>query len=385
MVQRFFITVFVLMGVVSCVNEPQNVIKGEIGGLEAGDKVILSVEDLNGSSWIATDSAIVSKAGEFTLTTKVTGSAVQLTYLKAGETFDPNDTQAPRYFLEGYANLQATGNVKDWYYMKMSGGLYAHPDMQEIIHVTDSAKALMKEAKALLDRVRETKDMQLQAKAIEMFDQVNAIYRSTDAPNKDFREKHPEMAYAAFLLRLDYETMKDMDSYEAAFNALSAPVQNSPAGQLVGNFIRSVRRSEAGAIAPDFTLKALDGNEVTLSAFRGKYILIDFWGSWCGPCRQSSPMLAELYGQLQAKNANIEFIGIACNEQNDKNWINAIENDKLIWIHLNDAHSEKSKSIQKQYAVRGVPTCVLITPEGKILYREHPVRIIPKVRELFEI
>jgi hypothetical protein len=82
---------------------------------------------------------------------------------------------------------------------------------------------------------------------------------------------------------------------------------------------------------------------------------------------------------------NIEFIGIACNEQNDENWISAIENDNLIWTQLNDAHSEKSKSIQKQYAIRMVPTCMLITPEGKILYREHPLNIIPKVRKLFEL
>lgn len=96
-------------------------------------------------------------------------------------------------------------------------------------------------------------------------------------------------------------------------------------------------------------------------------------------------MLAELYGNLQAKNADIEFIGIACNEQSDTSWTKAIEDDKLTWIQLNDAHSEKSKSIQKQYAVRGVPTCLLIGPDGKILYKEHPVRIIPKVKELLEI
>jgi hypothetical protein len=78
--------IFVVLWIISCVNEPQNVIKGEVEGLEVGDKVILSVEDIEGSLWIAVDSAIVSKAGEFTLTTKVSGSAVQLAYLKAGKT-----------------------------------------------------------------------------------------------------------------------------------------------------------------------------------------------------------------------------------------------------------------------------------------------------------
>jgi hypothetical protein len=207
MTQRFLTAIFILVGGASCVHAPQNVIKGEIEGLEVGDKIILSVEDPDGSSWIATDSAIVSKAGKFTLTTKVTGSTVQLTHLKAGEAFDP-ETQAPKCFLEGYASLRATGSVKGWYYMKMSGGLYAHPDMQDIIQITDSARAIQKEGGLLFSRARETNDMQLQANAIKLLEQSNAIFRSTDSLKADFREKHPEMAYSADLLRFDYALMK---------------------------------------------------------------------------------------------------------------------------------------------------------------------------------
>ncbi|MDR0420914.1 MAG: TlpA family protein disulfide reductase [Prevotellaceae bacterium] len=135
-----------------------------------------------------------------------------------------------------------------------------------------------------------------------------------------------------------------------------------------------------GAVAPDFTLKALDGREITLSQFKGKYVLLDFWGSWCKPCRKSNPLLVEMYNQFKAKKVDVEFISISVND-NDKMWKKAIEDDKLTWTQLNDS----GRSIQKKYAVGGVPNYILISPEGKILYRGHPEILIPKIKEMFGI
>jgi thiol-disulfide isomerase/thioredoxin len=366
----------------SCKQEEQNVINGKIDGLEIGDRIILSVEDPDGSKWIATDSAIVDKAGEFTLKTKISDNYVQLTYLRPGEKFKPEDTQAPRCFLESYAELSVTGNTADWFFIKKTGGLYNHPDMSEINHITDSVRNIQKEALKMRAKSRETNDTILQKTASDLIKKANSIAKDINSLERIFVKNNPDVAYSAALLRYD---VANFDEYEKTFYTLSERVQNSPAGIMVRNHITSVRASEAGATAPDFTLKALDGQEITLSNFKGKYVLIDFWGSWCGPCRESSPLLVELYGDLKKNNANIEFIGIACNEQGDEMWKKAIENDNLAWIHLNDSHSEKGKSISKKYAIVSFPTSILISPEGKIQYREHPLRIIPKVKELFGI
>lgn len=136
-------------------------------------------------------------------------------------------------------------------------------------------------------------------------------------------------------------------------------------------------------VAPDFTAKALDGKEIRLSKFKGKYVLIDFWGSWCMPCRKSNPLLVDLHNKLKAKKANIEFISIAVNDDKEDFWKKAIENDKLTWIQINE--NLERRNISTQYNVYGVPNCFLISPEGKILYNEHPLNIIPKVKELFGI
>lgn len=146
---------------------------------------------------------------------------------------------------------------------------------------------------------------------------------------------------------------------------------------------QSYAQADIGNVAPNFTLKALNGNEISLSKFKDKYVLIDFWGSWCGPCRKTNPLMAELYGKLLAKKANIEFISIACNEQSEESWKRAIENDKLVWTQLNDAHS--NHFISTQYRVNSFPTCILVSPKGEILNREHPVTLINKVEKLFGI
>jgi thiol-disulfide isomerase/thioredoxin len=358
--------------------EPRNVIRGEVEGLVAGDRIILSVELVDGEAWVATDSVVVNEADKFTLATGVSGSMIRLTRLKAGEVFNPHDVWTPRRFLEGFAELRVTGNVKNWYDIKVSGGLYDHPDMRRLADVRDSASTMQAEAIALLARANKTGDTLSLREAVERLDRGNRLYRGAF-----FREKNPGMAYSAALLRADGDLMEDMERYEAAFLALAPAARESPAGRLARDYIANARASAVGGVAPDFTRVALDGREVTLSASRGKHVLLDFWGSGCAPCRKAHPLLAGLRDTLLSKGAEIEFISIACGEPNDKGWLEEIREDHLTWIQLNDNHAGTPGSIKKQYAITGVPESLLISPEGEIIYRDHPVGIIPKVKELF--
>ena len=127
--------------------------------------------------------------------------------------------------------------------------------------------------------------------------------------------------------------------------------------------VKSVQKLEIGSIAPNFSLPDPDGRLIHLSDFRGKYIFLDFWGSWCLPCRKENPELVKVYNQF--KGQDFEILGIAFDKKKDK-WIDAIESDGLEWPQVSDLKYFDSEMIGL-YNIVNVPTTMLLNPEGKII------------------
>ena len=118
-----------------------------------------------------------------------------------------------------------------------------------------------------------------------------------------------------------------------------------------------------GATAPDFTLPDTDGNPVSLSSFRGKYVLLDFWASWCPDCRRENPNLVAAYHRF--KGDNFAVLGVSLDRTREA-WLKAIEKDKLEWVNVSDLKDWNSE-VAVRYAIRWIPTSYLISPDGKIL------------------
>jgi peroxiredoxin len=119
----------------------------------------------------------------------------------------------------------------------------------------------------------------------------------------------------------------------------------------------------AGQEAPDFKLPTPEGNELALSSLRGKIVLIDFWASWCGPCRKEMPNVVKIYKKY--KNKGFEILGVSLDQ--DKNrWTDAIKSDGMTWPQVSDLKHWESETA-KQYGVQGIPYTVLIDKEGKII------------------
>ena len=126
------------------------------------------------------------------------------------------------------------------------------------------------------------------------------------------------------------------------------------------------KRVQPGMPAPDFTLQTPDGGTLSLSDLRGKYVILDFWASWCAPCRAAFPAMKEIYAQY--KDKGLEILGIS-NDSRREDWLRALEQDQLPWKQVIDEFPEEYAPAlaATQYAVPYLPTLILIDPDGKIV------------------
>ena len=143
----------------------------------------------------------------------------------------------------------------------------------------------------------------------------------------------------------------------------------------------STKKSLAiGKEAPEIALQNPDGEVITLSSLRGKYVLIDFWAAWCRPCRAENPNVVRLYNEYSSNN--FEILGVSLDRTREK-WLQAIEQDGLPWLHVSDLKYWRSQAAQ-DYQVGAIPATFLIDPDGIIIAKNlRGVSLAAKLKEIF--
>jgi peroxiredoxin len=174
---------------------------------------------------------------------------------------------------------------------------------------------------------------------------------------------HPSSLVSAYVLLENFSYNPDENELESLYTGLNATVQNSFLGLQVGEVLRGAKLTSVGRQAPGFTQNDVDGKPVALSSFHGSYVLVDFWASWCGPCRRENPNIVKAFHQYHSKG--FEILGVSLDDQKDK-WLAAIKKDGLDWTQVSDLKGWDNQ-IAAQYGIKGIPMNFLLDKEGTII------------------
>ena len=375
-------------------NDTTFLLTGKISGQKKGI-IKLIYTDKNGK-YILDSSAI--KKGRF----KFRGHIAEPTKVYLDGTVQASDMNDPNFtsFFLDPADVRITLVFNDFKNAIITGSKTQDEQVaynQAIAPVLKEMEPLSNEyekaARDYRNAVKAKKDEtiteQLKNKAEEIrerFDPYTVQIRNIEY---DFFSRHPQSYVTAFQLRF-HAGYLPVDSLQYFYDKLGIKIQQSSSGKLIAKEIEQLRWGSPGSIAKDFTATDVQGHQLSLSDYKGKYVLLDFWASWCIPCRKGNPHLKELYAKY--KNKGIEFIGIADDDQAEDKWKEAILKDSIgVWNHVlrglkyKNKIYDRSNDISEKFGIHSLPTKILIDPEGKIIgrYSEEAGPLDEMLKKLF--
>ncbi|QZT39008.1 AhpC/TSA family protein [Halosquirtibacter xylanolyticus] len=219
--------------------------------------------------------------------------------------------------------------------------------------IEDQLKPMIKAYHAEQDPVKKS---EIRKNAIELSDLII----------KDqirFIDEHMDSHVSVYMTTYDLNGQMEFSKMEELSKTFEKNFPNSPVVKVLSERVAKEKKTAIGQKAPNFSVKDIDGNTITLDTFKGKYVLLDFWASWCGPCRREAPNFVRIYNKY--KNDNFTIFGISLDKDEVK-WKKGIEDMGFTWNHTCDFKVWKTELAQL-YNVRSIPTCYLVDPNGMIV------------------
>jgi len=362
--KRLFIFLLAALPAAAFAQDPQAfTLKGKVGSLNPPSRAYLAYQ-LGANKYV--DSAVVTN-GSFTFTGRLlnpTNASLLLDHTGAGLARVDSTADVLNLYLEkGEITLTSPDSVKK---AQITGS-----------KINDDSKRLVAQLKPIMDKAQKLAE---EKKSASLMQQNSAEFQNSIQQRYKQLQTEQEAAIKIFILSNPNSYLSLIALYEVGgpqpnpaeldtlFNSLSPEIKNTEAAKLFKKNLDELSTTGIGAIAPDFTENDVNGLPVKLSSFRGKYVLLDFWASWCGPCREENPNVVKVYNKFKGKNFTI--LSVSLDKAEGKNsWLAAIKNDGLTWTQVSDLKFWDNAAAQLYY-ITSIPSNFLIDPNGKIVARD---------------
>jgi len=342
-----FLTVFAFFpGILIAQNQAKGFeVKGNVSGVADGKVEIVTMSDDH--TPIVSDSI---RNGVFTLKGSVTEPTLYFIVMS---------NEQPQYLYLENKPITITGSKADMKNIKIEGS-QSHTDFVEFNKKFNPLIAELNGFAALIQRENDEK------KKETLFKQYDSVVNLVNTEVGKFVSEKKSSYVSAFLLSISAQVLGNPIVMEQRFNMLSEEVRNSEMGKGLAKSIAYFKVGAVGTDALDFTQNDVNGKPVALSSLKGKYVLLDFWASWCKPCRLENPNVVKVYNKFKDKNFTV--LGVSLDQSKDA-WVKAIQADKLAWQHVSDLQQWNNAAAQ-MYHIQSIPGNFLIDPNGKIVARD---------------
>lgn len=346
-----FIPILALTAIIACSNNDQKDNAQLSGQIEFHKNAMIWLEKIDGQNLVVIDSVQVDDKGNFTFKNRVPEKDFYRLRI--------NNNNTLFMIIDPKENIRFTNPNN----MLNTG--YTIENSQEgklIMQVLEVRNSLNEVRERLLKELNDAPiyDREMVQQKVE--NEYGAFLQEKISVLKKMIDQHPDKL--ALIVLVEY--LNPDTEFEALQRIADMVEKNYPKSGYAAGYINKIRQMKTMAIgqpAPEIIFPDPSGKDVALSSLRGKYVLIDFWASWCGPCRQENPNVVRLYNQY--KNKGFDIFGVSL-DKDKKAWITAIEKDGLTWTHVSDL-AMWSSPVVKQYGFSGIPFTVLIDKEGRII------------------
>lgn len=357
---RQVILLILTITIFSCKNEESYTIKGTASGLNDGTEIYL--QDLGpNNKRVALDTAVVV-GGAFVFKKPQSGS-------KGLQILSAQGINSQLLLVKD-ANPLTITLYKD----SINASLVQGSLENELFNTyRNESRVLNMKKKKLRNLLRKTQSETDGVMAETYLDQIKEMDASFITDRKTLIEKHSDkMVSIAALSDLINAKVITEDETETFFEGLSEDVQNSPIGNSIKQYVAqqkaqkmAAKLASVGNKAPEFSALTPEGKTLSLSETLGKYTIVDFWASWCRPCRMENPNVVRVYNKYHDKGLNIISVSLDRPGQKDR-WIQAIEKDQMDWYHVSNLQYWKDP-IPRSYGVRAIPATFLLDKNGVIV------------------